>query len=158
MEVTWEILTNSERRFTFKSIFHDYDSYVVNQELTQQELIEVLGPKYFVYDLCFDQIVELFNEMTMSRNSNSLTDFYSFMIFLFKIQLYNKRITNVEAILIYNTYIAEVSTTAKNSTITYHEETSDFIMELISYKNTTEEKEEFVYSVFLNYLKDLKYI
>ncbi len=30
-------------------------------------------------------------------------------------------------------------------------------MELISYKNTTEEKEEFVYSTFLNYLKELKF-
>lgn len=157
MEVIWEILANSERRFTFKSIFHDYDNYIVNQDLSQDNLIEILGAKYFIHDLYFDQIVELFNEMTISRNSNGLTDFYSFMIFIFKIQLYNKIINRDEAILIYNTYIAKVSTTVKNNSMIYHEETSDFIMELISYKNTTEEKEEFVYSTFLNYLTDLKF-
>lgn len=157
MEVIWETLANSERRFTFKSIFHDYDNYIVNQDLSQDNLIEILGAKYFIHDLYFDQIVELFNEMTISRNSNGLTDFYSFMIFIFKIQLYNKIINRDEAILIYNTYIAKVSTTVKNNSMIYHEETSDFIMELISYKNTTEEKEEFVYSTFLNYLTDLKF-
>lgn len=138
MEVTWEFIVQSEKGFGYKRIFHDYDLYVIKDNYEGIELANILGSRYFLFDLCIDEIVELFNEMALSKYSNNMTDFYAFIMFFFKKSLFNKQVEREVADDIYNKYFKE----------------NEFIIDMISYKDT---ESDFVYSTFLRLLEDLKY-
>lgn len=154
MEITWDKITQSEKGFSYKNIFHDYDLYVTDATLNEVELGNIIGSRYFMYELCIDEIMELFNEMTISNYSNNMTDFYSFVLFLFKKSFFNKKITREEAEYIYKTYIGAVTITKKYNTTQYSQENTEFTKELIKYKTT---ESDFVYKTLIKLLEELKY-
>ena len=153
MEIAWNTITQEEKSFSYKTIFSNYDLYVCGY-WDKQELCNIVGSIYFMFDLTIDEIVELFNEMTISPYSNNMTDFYAFVMFFFKKSLYNKQITRDEADSIWRKYFGNVSKVVKYRLTKYEQETSGFITKLISYKTT---EDDFVYDTFLKYLEELGY-
>lgn len=153
MEITWNTITESEKNFHYKNIFSNYDLYVC-ADYNELDLANIVGSRYFLFDLGIDEIVELFNEMTISGYSNNMTDFYTFIMFFFKKSFYNKNVTREEADKIWRKYFGNVIKINEYHSVKYKQETSEFISKLISYKDT---EDDFVYKTFLKYLEDLKY-
>lgn len=154
MEITWDKITQTEKVFAYKNIFHDYDLYVSDTTLDQIDLGKILGKRYFMFDLCIDEIMELFNEMTISGYSNNMTDFYSFVIFFFKKSFFNKKISREEADDIYQKYIGQITISQKYNLTRYEQKNTEFINELIKYKNT---ESDLVYKTLIKLLEDLNY-
>lgn len=157
--MTWNEICTLRPSVNIYRAIHDYQLYIIEQELDLVDLCDILGYKYFQDDMCLDEIMQQFNEMTFSKYSHSLTDFYLFTIFFFKKQLYNKRITLAEAKAIHKKYLKPIVynfVNKYNKNETKHHET-EFVTKLIEYKNSDDENQDYVYTTFLQYLRDLNF-
>jgi hypothetical protein len=92
-----------------------------------------------MFDLCIDEIVELFFEMDISEYSDNITDFYAFVIFFFKKSLFNKQVDKYEAMNIFNDFL---------------DDESEFTQKLINCKKT---EDDFVHTQFIKFLERLNY-
>ena len=153
---TWQFIANNERNHTYQSIFHDYKNYIEDFEIGANA--DVIGEKYFYFNVCIDEIMEMFNEMILSGYSSLMTN-YSFIIFLFKKQLFNKKINEYEAKNIFNKYIGKVIPVSNRWAMNKFDITeSEFVLKLSNYnKKNTDEENNFVYDTFLEFIKELKY-
>lgn len=145
--MTWDKLLEFESNADLKKSLFDADLYIYEHNLTLNELCQNLGYGYFIpdIDLCLDEIVWMFNEMTFSRYSNNLTDFYTFVAFFFKRQLFNKNISVNEGQLIYEKYFKPVGKVE-----------TEFLEKLTTFKSLDDVGQDYVHGMLLQYFKDLK--
>ena len=145
--MSWRIITQVSGTIDLKKAIFDRQLYIEENNLSLGELCSMLGYKYFDPKLDFglDEIMEMFNDMTFSRYSNNLVDFYLFMSFFFKRQLFNKRISIDEATLIYDNYFK------------YKDgKETEFVKNLTIFKDLEDSEQDSIYALILKYLTDLK--
>lgn len=149
-----------ETSFSLKSTLHTYVRYCEEHGSIQDvvDFAENVGQRYFIFDICSDEIMEMFSEAVCNRNYNSLTDSYSFITFLFKKALFNEQITVEEAKTIYRKYIGTEQYDNYNRLMSSPKPTK-FVLELTSYKHgkSSEEVEEYVYNTMYEFVQDLGY-
>ena len=160
-ELTWEFFAKNELSVKHKTIFHVYDTYITSGNFKHDEILNIVGAKYFMHtEICLDEIMKLVNDMFIDNHANGLTDYYSFLIFLFKKQLFNKNVTREKADLLFNKYIAVVKPFINKYGRTIDNEfvstPTDFIMKLTTSKGNTDH-EELIHSTLLEYFKELKF-
>lgn len=145
--MTWDKLLKFVRSVDLQKSLFDANLYIYEHNLPLAELCENLGYEYFdtETEFCVDEIMQMFNEMTFSRHSNNLTDFYAFVVFFFKKQLFNKHISIGEAEIIYAKYFKPVGRVE-----------TEFLKKLTIYKSLDDDGQDYVYHTLLGYLKDLK--
>ena len=156
----WEYICASERSLTYKSIFHNYDLYVTQID-DIAELSEIIGHSYFIFDICTDEIVEMFNEMTSRDHTNGLVHHMAFITFLFKKALYTKQISREVAVNIYKQFIGYPNAIYTHDGIfanDYNIKYTDFINKLITYgKSDDVEADDYVYGTLLGFLAACNY-
>ena len=153
MEITWNLITNSEKGFRYERIFGDYERYF-NGDWSDVELANIVGSRYWQFNLSIDEIIELFNEMTTSRYSNGFTDNVAFVMFFFKKALYNGRITLEEGKHIWKEFLGSYDKLTIYGRTVHTQVESEWVLGLISYKTTECDK---VYKNFIKYLEKLNY-
>ena len=157
--MTWNEICESRSSVNIDRAIHDYKLYIIEQELDLTDLCDILGYKYFQDEMCLDEIIEQFNNMILSKYVYFLTDMYLFVIFFFKKQLYNKKISLDEAKVIHKKYLKPmpynfVNEYKKNET-KYRE--TEFVTKMVLYKNAEHLDQDYVYETFYQYLQDLNF-
>lgn len=146
-----------ETSFSLKSTIHNYERFCVENGSIEDvvEFAENVGPRYFIFDICSDEIMQMFSNAVCNKNYNSLTDSYSFITFLFKKAFYNEQINVEEAKNIYRKYFGnEIVEKNKKQLVP-----TKFVLELTTYKHgkVTEEVEEYVYKTMYEFVQELGY-
>ena len=152
MYKNWEYL--SQDSLDLKKVFHDYKRYVDNTDI--EEKISCLGFKYFIYDYSINEVAELFNLMLESGVGGQ--SIYGLLSYLFKTQLFNKRITIEEAKFIHKKYFGvpqRVCHPIKGFYMYDRFIDTEFIKKIFVYKIDTDDQE--TWDIFIQYLKDLKF-
>lgn len=147
-----------ETSFKLDSILHSYSSYVEDDGSVKdlEEFAGFVGKRYFLFEICTDEIMEMFSHAVYDKNYNSLTEGYGFITFLFKKAFFNEQITSDEAVRIHRKYFG-IETINKYGYSNL--KPTEFILKLTSYKpsDSTEEVEDYVFKTLLEFVQELGY-